>query len=83
MGYYFIHLIYVMALNLRIPVVALGEIYAYGLMHIFIIFSPIETLGSPCSSLCGLNIMITKLFDAYNIIKSRLFLVTLEYLGDI
>ena len=46
-------------------------------MHVFIIFSPIETLGSPRSSLCGLNIMIMKLFDAYRRINSRI-LVTLE-----
>ena len=31
----------------------IGVIYAKGLMHVFIIFSLIETLGSPCSSLCG------------------------------
>ena len=58
-------------------------IYAQGLMHVFIIFSPIETLGSPCSSLCGLNIMIMKLFDACRRINSRILVVTLEYLGDI
>ena len=52
-------------------------------MHVFIIFSPIETLGSPYSSLCGLNIMIMKLFDAYRIINSWILVVTLEYLGDI
>ena len=52
-------------------------------MHVFIIFSPIETLWSPLSSLCGLNIMIMKLFDAYRIINSQILVVTLEYLGDI
>ena len=52
-------------------------------MLIFIIFSPIETLGSPCSSLCGLSIMIMKLFDAYRTINSLVLVVTLEYLGDI
>ena len=52
-------------------------------MHIFIIFSLIETFGSPCNSLCGLNIMIMKLFDAYHRINSRILVVTLEYLGDI
>ena len=52
-------------------------------MHVFIIFSLIETLGSPCSSLCGLSIMNLKLFDAYHIINSRVLAVTLEYLGDI
>ena len=31
----------------------IGVIHAYGLMHVFIIFSPIETLGSLCSSLGG------------------------------
>ena len=61
----------------------IGVIYAQGLMHVFIIFSPIETLGSPCSSLCGLNIMIMKLFDGYRRINSRILVVTLEYLGDI
>ena len=52
-------------------------------MHAFIIFSLIETLGSPCSSLCGLNIMTMKLFDAYRRINSRILVVALEYLGDI
>ena len=52
-------------------------------MHVFIIFSPVETLGSLCSSLCGLNIMIMKLFDAYRRMNSRILEVTLEYLGDI
>ena len=52
-------------------------------MHVFIIFSLIETLGSPCSSLCGLNIMNLKLFDAYPIINSHVLGVTLGYLGDI
>ena len=31
----------------------------------------------------GLNIMNLKLFDSYQIINSRILLVTLEYLGDI
>ena len=61
----------------------IGVIYAYGLMPIFIIFYPIETLGPPCSSLCGLNIMIMKFFDAYRRINSHILVVTLEYLGDI
>ena len=61
----------------------IGVIYAQGLMHVFIIFTPIETLGSLCSSLCGLNIMIMKLFDAYPRINSWILVVTLEYLGDI
>ena len=52
-------------------------------MHVFIIFSSIETLGSPHSSLSGLNIMIMKLFDAHRRINSRILVVTLEYLGDI
>ena len=42
-----------------------GVIYAYGLMHIFIIFSAIETLGSLCSSLCGLSIMNMNLLWCY------------------
>ena len=33
----------------------IGVIYAYGLKLVFIIFSPIETLGSPCSSLCWIE----------------------------
>ena len=57
----------------------IGVIYAQGLMHVF----SDETLGSLYSSLCGLNIMIMKLFDSYHRIKSRLLVVTLEYLGDI
>ena len=52
-------------------------------MHVFIMFSPIETLESPCSSLCGLNIMIMKLLDAYRRINSQILVVTLKYLGDI
>ena len=52
-------------------------------MHVFIIFSPIETLGSPCSSLCGLSVMNLKLFDTYRIINSWVLAVTLGYLGDI
>ena len=71
-----------MALNLRIPEVTLGNL-CIGLMHVFIIFSPIETLGSPCSSLCGLSIMNLKLFDTYRIINSWVLAVTLGYLGDI
>ena len=31
----------------------------------------------------GLSIMNLKLFDAYCIIKSRILVVTLDYLGDI
>ena len=61
----------------------IGVIYAQGLMHVFIIFSPIETLGSPYCSLIRLNIMIMKLFDVYRRINSRIIVVTLEYLGDI
>ena len=52
-------------------------------MHVFIIFSPIETLGSPCSSLCGLSITNLKMFDTYRISNSRVLAVTLGYLGDI
>ena len=52
-------------------------------MHIFSIFSVIETLGSPCSSLCGLSIMNLKLFDTYRIINSWVLAVTLGYLGEI
>ena len=52
-------------------------------MHVFIIISPIETLGSPCSSSCGLSIMKLKLFDTYRIFKSRVLAKTLGYLGDI
>ena len=52
-------------------------------MNVFIIYSRIETLGSPCSYLCGLNIMIMKLFDAYRMINSWILVLTLEYLGDI
>ena len=43
----------------------IGVIYAQGLMHIFIIFSPIETLGSTYSSLCGLSIMNMNLLCCY------------------
>ena len=52
-------------------------------MQVFIIFSLIETLGSPCSSLCGLSIMNMKLFDTYRIINSQVLTVTLGYLCDI
>ena len=60
----------------------IGVIYASGLVHVFIIFSTIEALRSPCSSLCGLNIMLMKLFDAYLRINSRILVVTLGYLID-
>ena len=43
----------------------IGVIYAQELMHVFIIFSLIETLGSPCSSLCGLSIMNMNLLWCY------------------
>ena len=52
-------------------------------MHVFIIFSPLETLGSPCSYLCGLSIVNLKFFDGYCIINSWVLAVTLGYLGDI
>ena len=42
-----------------------GVIFGEGLMHVFIIFSPIETLGSLCSSLCGLSIMNMSLLWGY------------------
>ena len=38
----------------------------------FIIFSPIETLGSPCSSLCGLSIMNMNLLWCYVSTNSRI-----------
>ena len=71
-----------MVLNLRIPEVTLGNLFI-GVYACFIIFSPIETLGSPCSCLCGLSIMNLKLFDTYHIINSQVLAVTLGYLGDI
>ena len=49
-----------------------GVIYAYGLMHVFIIFSPAETLGSLCSSLCGLSIMNMILLWCYSSTNSRI-----------
>ena len=49
-------------------------------MLVFIIFSPIENLGSPCSSLRGLSIMNLKLFDTYRIINSQVLAVTLGIL---
>ena len=53
-------------------------------MHLFVLLSPIETLGALFEVLCvGLNIMNLKLFDTYHIINSRILVVTLEYLGDI
>ena len=43
-----------------------------------------RNLGALFEVLCvGLNIMNLKLFDAYCIIDPRIFVVTLEYLGDI
>ena len=49
-----------------------GVIYAYRLMHVFIIFSPIETLGSLYSSLCGLSIMNMNLLWNYFSTNSRI-----------
>ena len=43
----------------------IGVIYAQELMHVFIIFSD-RTLGSPCSSLCGLGIMNMNLLWCYS-----------------
>ena len=57
MGYYFDSLDICYGTQLADSRGDFGVIYAYGLMHVFIIFYPIETLGSPCSSLCGLSIM--------------------------
>ena len=43
-----------------------------------------RNLGALFEVFCvGLSIMNLKLFDAYHIINSRIFVVTLEYLGDI
>ena len=50
----------------------IGVIYAQGLMHIFIIFSSTETLGSPCSSLCGLSIMNINMLWCYSSTNSRI-----------
>ena len=50
----------------------IGVIYAQGLMHVFIIFSPIETLGSPCSSLCGLSITNMNMLWCYSSTNSRI-----------
>ena len=41
-------------------------------MYVFIIFSPVETLGCPCSSLCGLSIMNMNLLWCYSSTKSRI-----------
>ena len=43
-----------------------------GLMHVFIIFSPVETLGSLYSSLCGLSIMNMNLLGCYSCTNSRI-----------
>ena len=43
-----------------------------------------RNLGALFEILCvGFNIMNLKLFDAYQIINSRILVVTLEYLADI
>ena len=49
-----------------------GVIYAYRLMHVFIIFSPIETLGSPCSSCVGLSSMNKNSLWCYFSTNSRI-----------
>ena len=41
-------------------------------MHVFIIFSPIETLGSLCSSLCGLSIMNMNILWCHSSMNSRI-----------
>ena len=62
----------------------IGVIYAYGLIHVLVLHSPIEILGVLFDVLClGLSIMNLKLFDVYRIINSWVLVVTLEYLGDI
>ena len=83
MGYYFDSLDICYGTQLVDSRGDFGVIYAKGLMHVFIMFSLIETLGSPCNSLCGLSIMNMKLFDTYRIINSRVLAVTLGYLCDI
>ena len=50
----------------------IGVIYAQRLMHVFIIFSSIETLGSLCSSLCGLSIMNMNMLWCYYSTNSRI-----------
>ena len=43
-----------------------------------------RNLGALFEVLCvGLSIMNLKLFDSYPIINSRIFAVTLDYLGDV
>ena len=41
-------------------------------MHVFVIFSPTETLESPCSSLCGLSIMNMNMLWCYSSMNSRI-----------
>ena len=50
----------------------IGVIYAQGLMHIFIIFSPMGTLGSLYGSLCGLSIMNMNLLWCYSSTNSSI-----------
>ena len=49
-----------------------GVIWAHRLIHIFVLYSPIETLGSLCSSLCGLSIMNMNMLWCYSSRKSRI-----------
>ena len=72
MGYYFDSLDISYGTELTDSRGDFGVIYAQGLMHVFIIFTPIETLGSPCSSLCGLSIMNMNLLWCYSSTNSRI-----------
>ena len=50
----------------------IGVIYAYGLMHVLVLVSPVEILGHSCSSLCGLSIMNMNMLWCYSSTNSRI-----------
>ena len=81
-GVLLIHLIYVLAINLRIPAMTWGNLWI-GLDARFHPAFSGRNFGAVFEVLCiVLNIMNLKLFDTYRLINSLIIVVTLEYLGD-
>ena len=58
-------------------------IYAHRLIHIFVLLSPMKTLGCSLKFFVLDLFMNLKLFDAYRIVNSGILVVTLEHLCDI
>ena len=82
-GIILVHLIYVLALNSRIPKRHWGNLRIGVDARSCLCFSG-RNLGALLKVVCvGLSIMNLKLFYAYRIINSWILVVTLEYIGNI